>query len=145
MKIGEIKKDNFFKVPEGYFDSLPARIQSKIQPETNTSIQWFSVKRRVYAGVAAVLLVLVATVVVLRNRQPSPEKLLSEVPTESLVSYLETSDITEEDLLADLKLPGISGDILDGSNLELNQLELNPDDINTILNNLDTSNATIKN
>lgn len=145
MKLGEIKKDNFFKVPEGYFDSLPARIQSKIQPETNTSIQWFSVKRRVYAGVAAVLLVLVATVVVLRNRQPSPEKLLSEVPTESLVSYLETSDITEEDLLADLKLPGISGDILDGSNLELNQLELNPDDINTILNNLDTSNATIKN
>lgn len=145
MKLGEIKKDNFFKVPEGYFDSLPARIQSKIQPETNTSIQWFSVKRRVYAGVAAVLLVLVATVVVLRNRQPSPEKLLSEVPTESLVSYLETSDITEEDLLADLKLPGISGDILDGSNLELNQLELNPDDINTILNNLDTSNAMIKN
>ena len=145
MKLGEIKKDNFFKVPEGYFDSLPARIQSQIQPETNTSIQWFSVKRRVYAGVAAVLLVLVATVVVLRNRQPSPEKLLSEVPTESLVSYLETSDITEEDLLADLKLPGISGDILDGSNLELNQLELNTDDINTILNNLDTSNATIKN
>ena len=141
MKPEDIKKDNIFKVPDGYFEQLPLRIQERINAEK--PIEKVSLVRRtsfrLAVSLAAVLLIFT---VVFRfyTSKPSPEKLLSEVPTETLISYLESSDISEDEILNNVNANIISSDLFDENDIDLDQPELSPGDIDNILNNIDTTN-----
>ncbi len=141
MKIEDIKKENVFKVPDGYFEDLPLRIQTRIQ--TGVPVEKVSVFRRrvIWYAVSFAAVVLIAlTILKLYTRQPSPEKLLSEVPTSALVHYLETSEISEDELLDNVNSTVISGDLLDDDDSNFDPSGLSPADIDHILNTIDTTN-----
>ncbi len=141
MKLEDLKKENVFKVPEGYFEDLPMRIQSRIQ--SGIPVERIPVFRRnvfKYAVSLAAMVLIVLVVLKFYTRQPSPEKLLSQVPTEALISYLETSDITEDELFDNVNSSMMSGDLLnDNNDLDFDSPGLSPDDINHILNSIDTT------
>ena len=141
MKPEDIKKENIFKVPDGYFEQLPLRIQERINAEK--PVEKVSVIRRTSfrfaVSIAAVLLIF-TVVFRLYTLKPSPEKLLSEVPTEALISYLESSDISEDEILNNVNANIISSDLFNEDDIDLDQSGLSPDDINNILNNIDTTN-----
>lgn len=141
MKPEDIKKENIYKVPEGYFDKLPLRIQKRINAEK--PVEKISVIQRtsfrIAVSIAAVLLIF-TVVFRLYTSTPTPEKLLSEVPTDALISYLQNSDISEDEILNDVNADIISGDLFDENDLNVDPSELSTEDIDNILNNIDTTN-----
>lgn len=102
------KKKNIYKVPEGYFDELPGKIQAKIHSETNEKPSkqiWLNTSVR-YA-VAAAIVLLIAWWGIFRPSTieiADPDKLLSEIPTAELVAYIETSDMTADEILDEVYL-----------------------------------------
>ena len=104
MKLEEIKKKNIYTVPDKYFDQLPTRIQSRVNeknPVFVKSINW-SIVLKVATPALAVILLLFYFGASRNNTYQSAEQLLAQVETEDLIAYLETTDITTEDIIEDL-------------------------------------------
>jgi hypothetical protein len=141
MKPEDIKKENIFKVPDGYLEHLPLRIQERIHAER--PVEKVSVIRhpvfRFAVSIAALLLIF-TVVFKLFLSKPSPDKLLSEVPTEALISYLESTDVSEDEILNNVNAGIVSGDLFDENDLDMNETNLSPEDIDNLLNNADTTN-----
>jgi hypothetical protein len=98
-KLDEIPKKNIFDVPDGYFDQLALKIQSKtetISPLKRTISGWSFALR--YA-LPVVLLVIGAIIVLKPKAVQDTEQLLASIPTEHLVAYLHESEISEAELL----------------------------------------------
>ena len=104
MKLEEIKKKNIYTVPDKYFDQLPTRIQSRVnekKPVFVKSINW-SIVLKVATPALAVILLLFYFGASRNDTYQSAEQLLAQVETEDLIAYLETTDITTEDIIEDL-------------------------------------------
>lgn len=104
MKLEEIKKKNIYTVPDKYFDQLPTRIQSRVnekKPVFIKSINW-SIVLKVATPALAVILLLFYFGASRTDTYQSAEQLLAQVDTEDLIAYLETTDITTEDIIEDL-------------------------------------------
>ena len=105
-KMSELDKKNIYKVPEGYFDELPNKIQSRIQAEKKSSRQiWMNTSVR-YAAAAAIVL-LIAWWGIFNPSTPEitdPDQLLSEIPTAQLVAYIESTDMTADEILDEVYL-----------------------------------------
>ena len=96
-RLEDIPKKDFFRVPDGYFDKLPAEIQSRV--ETSSRQQSLRPSWR-YALACAIPLIIAAIVVFLSTRpQPDPEAMLASVETADLVLYLHESEITTDEML----------------------------------------------
>lgn len=100
-KLDEIPKKNIYTVPEGYFDELPGIIQSRVSAKSKAGTRpYFSFALR-YALPAVVLIL--GAIFWINNRPDvlpqSAEEILATIDTESLVTYLEESEITTDDLL----------------------------------------------
>jgi len=113
-KLDDIDKRVDFKVPEGYFENLPLRIQDRIAEEKSEA-KTFRIPSWSYAMAASVLLV-VTFVFVVNDAGSSAETLLSEVSEEALIAYLEEIEIDEYDIAA--ALPD------NGSSLQLDDIEM---------------------
>lgn len=111
-RLDEIPKKTLFEVPEGYFEKLPGRIQSRIsQPEPAPA--WGRMALRYALPVA---LIGIAAVVFLVNRPAlSPEEVIAGIESEQLVAYLEDSEINTDELL--------NGITLDTDELEMLELD----------------------
>lgn len=96
-KQNEIPKKLPFEVPEGYFDTLPGIIQSRVakQPQEGTPYFRFALQ---YA-IPVVIVAAAALFFLMPEKHQSTESLLASVSTEELVAYLEESDMTTEDLV----------------------------------------------
>ena len=143
MKIEDINKENIFKVPDGYFDSLPLKIQTKIQSaQEPVHIPIYRKSAFRYAVSLAAMLLLAIFLFWNYFLTPTPEKLLAQVPTEALISYLESSDISEDELLTDINSSVLSGDLFNENDLDMDidQPDLSNEDIDRILNTLDSTN-----
>lgn len=125
-KLEEISKKEIFNVPEDYFDKLPGIIQARVAtPQNETNAAWRFTLR--YALPAVVLL---AIGIVWFNQSPKvmdAEQLLSTIQTDDLVAYLNDSDMTTEELLADAHLSDEDATEIEanvyGLNLENENLE----------------------
>lgn len=96
-KLDDIPKKNVFDVPEGYFDRLPMRIQSRLesaQPAPATLFWRVSLR---YA--LPVIIAGLALAYFMRPRVNGTEELLASISDEHLVAFLAESDISENDLL----------------------------------------------
>jgi hypothetical protein len=104
MKPEDIKKENIYKVPDGYFEELPMRIQSKISEEKQPWFVSFNWKPAVNIAipVLAVLLMIVYFVTPIQNSSLNAEELLAQVSSEDVIAYLETTDITTDEILEEL-------------------------------------------
>ena len=109
MKLEEIKKKNIYTVPDKYFDQLPTRIQSRMnekKPVFGISVNW-SIVLKVATPSFAVILLLFYFGASRNNTYKSAEEILAQVETEDLIAYLETTDITTEDIIEELDLSTI--------------------------------------
>ncbi len=101
-KLEDIPKNHPFKVPEDYFDRLPAIIQSRIAEKSGVkeTTPYF---RYALQYALPVILIAIAAVFYLRPTvQPGADSLLAAVSTDELVAYLEQSEMTTDELLENM-------------------------------------------
>jgi len=98
MKAPEHLKKNIFKAPEGYFDTLPDRVKERVRAEDAkpTTTKFMGLPGWSYAAAASVIVLLLAGIYF--YQQPNESlgteeqiaRLLSEVPSETILDYLQT-------------------------------------------------------
>jgi hypothetical protein len=97
-KLDEIPKKNIYEVPEGYFDRLALKIQSRTEVATPSKPvgQWsWALRYALPAMVIGAALVFIFKPKVITDTQT----LLASIPSEHLVAFLDESDMSEQDLL----------------------------------------------
>ena len=119
-KLEDIDKKEVFKVPEGYFEDLPMKIQQRINDGQKTKK---SVIPAWSLAFATVILLLVTFVFILPNGDQSAEELLAEISQEEIVAYLDQIELDEYDIASAFTDEGnewpLDGtDMLDGIELE---------------------------
>lgn len=102
MKLDDIPKKVIFDVPEGYFERLPGKIQSRITAHQPREASAFFRFRLQYVIPVLVIAILAYVFLPLKNSQDA-ESILAAVETEDLIAYLNDSDLTTEDVLAEVQ------------------------------------------
>jgi len=125
-KLDDIDKKQGFKVPEGYFEDLPMKIQKRIEQEKPatrrlTIPQWG-------LALAASLALVFTFVFVLPDDGPSAEDLLATISEEELIAYLDQDDFDEYEIASAFQdVPEVfefeNSDGLDGLDLEDQAIE----------------------
>ncbi|MCK5703830.1 MAG: hypothetical protein KAI29_21880 [Cyclobacteriaceae bacterium] len=130
MKLEDIKKENIYSVPDRYFDQLPARIQSRVnekKPVLGVSLSW-SLVLRVAGPVLAVILVIFYFGITNNYTGQSADDLLAQVTTDDLIAYLETTDITADEIIEGLDFSTIDLDFYEEGpimqNMEMSDEEI---------------------
>ena len=137
MKLEDIHKENFFKAPDGYFDSLPGRIQDRIRetgPHPSPASLIFN--PRYLAPVAATAMILLLAILVVTEKKLTPEEIIARVPTESLITYLASSEISTEELFENINPSIIADDFFTEEDIVIDSLNISKDDIEEMLNEL---------
>ncbi len=131
MKLEDIKKKNIYSVPDKYFDQLPTRIQSRVndkKPVLGVPLNW-----KLALKVAAVVMILfyfgIAT---MKNSTLSSEELLAQVNTDDLIAYLETTDITTDEIIEEVDFTNIDLDFYENGPI-MQDIELNNEEIDALL------------
>ena len=129
-KLEDIPKTNIFKVPDGYFDSLPSIIQARVAKKENTWMPTFQYALK-YALPVLIIAVGLIWLVNSGNQSSGTEQLLTAVSSDDLMAYIQDSDMTTEDLMESLDYTQINADSLD-----LNEADfpLNTDDLSDMIN-----------
>lgn len=111
-KLDDIPKQNIFEVPDGYFDRLPMKIQSRIEASrpAPAAAKWSLALR--YALPALVLIVGLIFFINPKATRNGTEDLLAAINTEHLIAYLDESELTETELMEAVKFDEIDADSL---------------------------------
>jgi hypothetical protein len=121
-KLEDIPKKEIFTVPDGYFETFPGIVQSRVAERNQPSLKTSPVFR--YSVRFAIpLLVLLAVGVFWYTRQPGgtdAETILASVETEDLMVYLQESDLSTEELMDHLPLDADDADDIHDAVYELN-------------------------
>lgn len=127
-KLDDIDKKQSFKVPDGYFEELPLKIQTKIQPKKkHTQVTLPSWK----FALAASILVILVTYYVADQKPASAESLLAEIPQSELIAYLDNMELDMEDLAT---MYTESSEDIEFENLDgLNELDMNEEELDDLL------------
>lgn len=101
MKLDDINKENIFRVPDQYFEEFPNRLQDRIRAVSGKGDgKLISLPTFIKMSVAASILVLISFGIFHMNSEnKSNDRLLADVPTESLIDYLEESDLSVDELI----------------------------------------------
>ena len=132
FKLNDIdKKGQLFKVPEGYFEDLPMRIQQKIETSQKSKTSWVSTPVfRVALSVASIFIVILMFTLI--NGSETPEELLSEVSQEELLAYIDYMSLEEDEILTAFEK---TFQTMDFSNeTELDELELEDESLDELIN-----------
>jgi len=95
-KLDDIEKKLNMKVPEGYFEELPMKIQKRIEMEQSSSNS-FKIPAWSLA-MAASIVVIVGFIFFWGGKNTSVEELLAEIPEEELMAYVEELNLDAYDL-----------------------------------------------
>lgn len=127
-KLEDIEKKQIFKVPDDYFDKLPQIIQSRTTVKTknksaiNLYALWYAVPAVVFA---------MASILWFYQTKQTPiiniDSMLATVQTEDLVSYLDDSDLTTDEVLESVEFNNEDVDEIEISALE--DLQVTKDDL----------------
>lgn len=101
-KLDDIDKRQSFKVPDGYFEDLPLKIQQRISEKpkaTSMALPSWSL-----AAVGAVIVFFIAYVFLMPENNPSASELLAEVSNEELVAYLDNIELDEYDIASAIEV-----------------------------------------
>lgn len=105
-KLEDIPKKNIYNVPEGYFETLPGIIQSRVAA-TPTWTGTVSPYTRFIRYSIPALFVIIAALIFLTNQPDEPggpEEILSGITTEALENYLEEEWAGPMELIEDIEL-----------------------------------------
>ncbi len=137
MKLEDIPKKPIFDIPEGYFERLPNRIQSRIA-EGGRSEFSFVYRYRLQYVIPAAFFIAVLSIWLLRPQAPTDaESILATVDTEQLVAYLNESEISTEDVLEEFEF---SPDDVEDIEAEVYQLQLEDEFLDELLEDVDVEN-----
>jgi hypothetical protein len=137
MKLEDIPKKPIFDVPEGYFDQLPGKIQARISVDQGREPSF--VFRYKFQYVIPVLIILAVGLIWVLKPQPANDvdSLLASVDTESMVAYLNDSELTTEDVIEEVDF---SSTDIDDIETEVYQLQLEDESFDEILDDIDVEN-----
>lgn len=129
-------KKNIYQVPEDYFEKLPQIIQARaVEPAIVTRRNFAYVLR---FAIPVILIIIVALVTLTNgtdDKGMNVEELLSEVSTEDLVEFLSNSDITTDEILAEVDLFDLEFEF-GGEGIDLlENNDLTTDELDDLLNN----------
>ena len=131
-KLEDIPKKEIFTVPDGYFEMLPGVIQSRIaekQPQSRLAVS-FGLR---YALPVVVLLAIGAFWYTSLAPTDDAETILSAVDTESLVAYLDESEISTDELLDIANLDNVDAE---GIEAAVYTLPVSDEDADDLMNDL---------
>ena len=131
MKLEEINKKNIYKVPDQYFDQLPMRIQSRVDAQKPVNRFTFSWNFAAKIAVPAMVLLLFYFGIDNSNTGQSTEQLLAMVDTEDIIAYLETTDITTDEILEQIDLSTIELDFADEESM-MQDIEMDVEDMDIL-------------
>ena len=133
-KLEDIPKKQFFNVPDGYFDRLPAQIQSRIASHKGDT-RHYSVLR--YALQYALPVLLVAAVLFYySSKSPGPESILASVETADLINYLQEAGLTTDDVLENIDFNSHELEALENEVYELNFQSMDDETLDLEMNAL---------
>jgi hypothetical protein len=97
-KLEDIPKKKIFNVPDGYFDRLPTQIQSRIASKQQHGFTFISGLK--YALTLVVIIIMAAVWFYQSpNDIQNTESMLAAINTEDLVTYLDESDLSTDEVL----------------------------------------------
>jgi hypothetical protein len=134
MKLEDIKKKNIYSVPNRYFDQLPARIQSRVQEKKSVfgfTLDW-SLAFKLAVPALALVFILFYFGVSTNYSGQSAEELLAQVSTDDLIAYLETTDITTDEIIDELDLSNIVLDFYEDGPI-MQDMDMNDAEIDALL------------
>jgi len=133
-KLEDIPKRDFFNTPEGYFETLPGRVQARLEGEhrfQRSPVVSFSLR---YA--LPVVLVVAAAIFwfTSSNKPADVDKMLSAIKTEDLVAYLDESEITTDEVIESGNFSTTDIHEIEG---EVYDLNMTNEDLKNIADDLD--------
>jgi hypothetical protein len=133
-KLENILKKEIFNVPEGYFDTLPGKIQARISKEQPAHEQVFLFRYKLQYVLPAIMLLAVGIYWFAGiNKGTDAESLLASVQTEELMAYLGESDLTTEDILETVEF---NASDLEEIESEVYELDLDDLQLEDVLNHI---------
>ncbi|MEP2023575.1 MAG: hypothetical protein ABJH98_07220 [Reichenbachiella sp.] len=103
IDIESFDRKNIHQVPDGYFDELPLKIQSRIS-EQQKAHSPISISRMqiAWSMTAAIAIFFIGWILYPNNNNPSAEQLLASIDSQDLIEYLYEEDISTDEILASL-------------------------------------------
>ncbi len=128
IRLDDIEKKTPFEVPEGYFDNLTVDIQARISEQATS--KWVMKPELKWALRGAFVILLVLTTVFFpKSEIQSTEQLLAQVDDQELINYLESMELSDEQLALTLDESNLD-ELLDES---YDDLELSEEDLDDLL------------
>lgn len=146
MNLEEIKKKNIYTVPDNYFDQLPTRIQSRVnekKPTFGFSLNWNLAFKIAFPTIVVVLVVFYFGINS-NNATLSADEILAQVSTEDLIAYIETTDITTDEIIEEIDFTGIDLEFyeIDQDPL-IHDIELNQGNIDALMDEFGIDNEIL--
>ena len=115
-KLEEIKKENIYKVPDRYFDELPMRIQDRITGDTKSVLSpvydWRMAVKIAVPAFILVFAILIGVFIRNNNTYQDVDTILAQVSSEDMIAYLQSTDISIDDILNEIQYEEIADEIL---------------------------------
>lgn len=125
-RLEDIPKKQAFKVPDGYFDELPMRIQARIAAESPKPI-YLTIGKLTMRYALPILFVGIISVALWDNfssKNTDPIAALDSVPNEQLLAYLEADEISLEEIIENASFTTETVDALHQPYQEVTDAEL---------------------
>jgi hypothetical protein len=126
-----------FEVPENYFNDLPSIIQARAM-NTNKKEGFsfgFAKENIKWALVPALIALLIVSYSVFFNYDResfNTEQLISQVSSEDLVAYLESSEISEDEIMNSVDFEGLELEFESGESDMLDELDISEEELDDI-------------
>ena len=129
MKLEDIPKKQNFTIPQGYFDTLPGRIQARVSVLQERQPALFYRLKLQYAlpGVAICSIIMF---LLLPAKSDNVDRMLATVETADLIAYLDDSDLTTEELLDEVNF---NADDVEEIEMEIYQLNLDDNTFDALI------------
>ncbi len=133
-KLEDIPKTDIFKVPEGYFDSLPSIVQARVAKKESG---WMPALQLSLKYALPVLVIAVGAFWFLNNESATTntEQLLASISSDDLIEYIQDAEMNTEDLLESIDYTQMNADSL---NLYEADVPISDDDLSDVLTEFET-------
>lgn len=125
-KLEDIPKKQVFTVPDDYFNKLPGTIQARISAGRRTEGYTFRYALRYAVPVVVLLIAAIFWLNRFQDDMNDTESILASIHTADLVSFLDESGITTEELLDHVSLETNEVEAIEGTvyGLDLGEEEI---------------------
>ena len=126
-RLEDLPRTTPFTTPDGYFDQLPGKIQSRIPTSASRSSS-IAVRYMVRLGLPAILLA--AAFLYYRSGTSDAETILASVDTQEIINYLQETGMSTDEMLEDVSLTETELEALEGEVYDLGLEDIDGLDLN---------------